>query len=416
MENSELAVKSEVAATRLRYEQQVNNLQNELTAMQHQCERFKKDRDTFKQLVEAAQKQISDMKSNRRSIITSSSDDDDKSKIVALEQQIGCIEDELSEARLEASKVRTELVSELTAAEIKMSEMQSKLNELEEEKILGGGKGKVPGTKTRLELSWQKEREELSRLLQETSTLARDLRQTLFEVERERDKERLESRRKIDQIKKTTEEEIEEGRRKVTELQSDLLELRDAHAKLRTANEKLRRDRDRYEKEREYLLKRRIEHDGERKVGALLQTVDELVRIAPDLQIVTKPKNANDKTPTTLNAPIPTPPRRSKSRSPSPGPGDETRQLPISTVLARLAEASEELRRYQRFCDDERDRDRVRRSGMRRAASTENDNILEVNPNRPILRVQRPGGPGSLYRKSLSLDQSMQAEQAGVKL
>ena len=33
-----------------------------------------------------------------------------------------------------------------------------------------------------MELAWQKEREDQQRLLQETATLARDLRQTLFEV------------------------------------------------------------------------------------------------------------------------------------------------------------------------------------------------------------------------------------------
>ena len=33
-------------------------------------------------------------------------------------------------------------------------------------------------------------------------------------------------------------------------------------------------------------------------------------------------------------------------------------------------------------------------------------------PGRPVMRVNRNGG--SLYRKSLSLDQSMQAEQQGV--
>ncbi|XP_058061394.1 uncharacterized protein LOC131211792 isoform X2 [Anopheles bellator] len=411
LEASEVNVKSEVAATRLRYEQQVTNLHNELTAMQRQCERFKRDRDTFKQLVEAAQKQIGDMKANRRSLasVTSSSDDDDKTKIVALEQQIGCLEDELSEARLEASKVRTELVSELSASEIKISEMQSKINELEEEKIMGSGKSKVPGTKTRLELSWQKEREELQRLVQETSTLARDLRQTLFEVERERDKEKLESKRKVDQIKKTTEEEIDEGRRKVTELQSDLLELRDAHAKLRTANEKLRRDRDRYEKERENATRRRIEAEGDRRVATLLQTVDELVQLTPEVQ-KSVPKDSIT-TPTgktvTANSPIPTPPMRHKS--PSPGPGVSHPQQSITTVLARLAEASEDLRRYQRMCDEEKDRERARRGGgMRRAASQENDTIHDA---RPVTRVNRNGG--SLYRKSLSLDQSMQAEQQG---
>lgn len=38
------------------------------------------------------------------------------------------MEDELSEARLEASKLKTELVSEKSAWEVKMSEMQSKVN------------------------------------------------------------------------------------------------------------------------------------------------------------------------------------------------------------------------------------------------------------------------------------------------
>lgn len=191
-----------------------------------------------------------------------SSDDDDKSKIAYLEQQvsevtnvvqvntfnlmltrqIGHLEDQLVESRLESSKVKTELVSERSANEIKISEMQSKLNEFEEERVIGSGSTKLPGMKTKLELSWQKEREDQQRLLQETSTLARDLRQTLFEVERERDKERLESKRKLDQTKRATEEEMEEGRKKIAELQCDLLELRDVHAKLRTSNEKLRRE------------------------------------------------------------------------------------------------------------------------------------------------------------------------------
>lgn len=44
------------------------------------------------------------------------------------------------------------------------------------------GRSRITGTKTRLELAWQKEREEQQRLIQESSTLARDLRQTLLEV------------------------------------------------------------------------------------------------------------------------------------------------------------------------------------------------------------------------------------------
>uniref|UniRef100_A0A0K8UPD3 Uncharacterized protein n=1 Tax=Bactrocera latifrons TaxID=174628 RepID=A0A0K8UPD3_BACLA len=417
LQNSELQLKSEVASTRLRYEQQVKNLSAELTSMQRQCEKFKKDRDAFKQMLESAQKKIGELKSNTGRQSRSSmhsSDDDDKSKIAYLEQQIGCLEDQLVEARLEVSKVKTELVSERSANEIKISEMQSKLNEFEEERVIGSGRTKIPGMKTKLELSWQKEREDQQRLLQETSTLARDLRQTLFEVERERDKERLESKRRLDQLKRSTEEEMEEGRRKIAELQCDLLELRDVHAKLRTSNEKLRRERERYEKE---LVKRRMEQDGgERKVGALLQTVDELVKIAPDLKMVTTSSRSTSSSGNTLR-PDAAGTTRQRSRSPSPSSALNNSQ--ITNVLARLAEASEELRKFQRLNEDENERTRVRRSNLRRAASQENDPhgsqssvASAAGSTRTGSKLSRSSGHnGSLIRKSLSLDHSIQKDQ-----
>lgn len=104
----------------------------------------------------------------------------------------------------------------------------------------------------------------------------------------------------------------------------------------------------------------------------------------------------------------PNKPIRSKSRSPSPGPP----AIQISSVLARLAEASEELRKYQRSCEDEKERDKARRGGMRRAASTENE-----TPELPrhSMRLSRSSTHnGSLYRKSLSLDQSMQHNDQSI--
>lgn len=179
--------------------------------------------------------------------------------------------------------------------------------QLEEERLLTSGRTKVIGTRTRMELAWQKEREEQQRLLQETSTLARDLRQTLFEVERERDKERLEARRKQEQLKKSAEEEQEENRRKLNELQCDLLELRDAHAKLRTTNEKLRREKERNEKEKDELRtvvnsKKKVDLSEEKKVNVLLEQVERLLKMIPESQ---DPSRAT----------TPTPPRRSRVRS-----------------------------------------------------------------------------------------------------
>ena len=43
----------------------------------------------------------------------------------------------------------------------------------------------------------------------------------------------------------------EDAKRQITDLQYDLLELRDAHAKLRTTNEKLRRDQERARQNRD---------------------------------------------------------------------------------------------------------------------------------------------------------------------
>ena len=53
-----------------------------------------------------------------------------KSQIATLEQQISCMEDELSEARIESSRLKTELVSERSAWDVKVSEMTSRINEV----------------------------------------------------------------------------------------------------------------------------------------------------------------------------------------------------------------------------------------------------------------------------------------------
>lgn len=47
-----------------------------------------------------------------------------------LEKQISCMEDELSETRLEASRLKAELFSEKSASHVKVSELQSRINEV----------------------------------------------------------------------------------------------------------------------------------------------------------------------------------------------------------------------------------------------------------------------------------------------
>lgn len=105
-------------------------------------------------------------------------------------------------------------------------------------------------------------------------------------MEKERDRERLEARRRLEQQKRGNEEEQAEVRRKVTELQSDLLELRDAHAKLRTSCEKLRRDKERVERERDEAKKtateaRKADNESEKRVVQLLAEVQKMKDLCP---------------------------------------------------------------------------------------------------------------------------------------
>ncbi|XP_015588016.1 titin homolog [Cephus cinctus] len=419
LSNADRLRKADLAQCKMRYEHRITAINDEIQSIQNQLSRYKRERDTYKHMLEGAQKTIADLKTvrQRRQSTTSTgkSDEDEETlalNISVLEKQISCMEDELSESRLEASKLKTELVSEKSAWQVKLSEMQSRINELEEERILASGRTKIPGLKVRMELAWQKEREEQQRLLQETTTLARDLRQTLFEIERERDKERLENKRKQDQQKKIFDEEKEENKKKLIELQCDLLELRDAHAKLRTSNEKMRREKERHEREREELRdiiasKRRQEQNEARNVNILLQQVDDLMKLFPELS--TKMEN---KTPDTYT---PTPPRRlkgPKSRESSPmleskedikgsssNLGGRTEKLEYT--IGKLMEVAKELQQSKK-ASDESSSTKTKKFG-KRSTSIDNDTSSRTTPSRSIGdKTHKP----SLKRKSLSLEQT----------
>ncbi|KAM3967746.1 LOW QUALITY PROTEIN: uncharacterized protein ACR2FA_011294 [Aphomia sociella] len=405
LEQADKSRKAELIDTKMRYEDQMNSMREELKSLHTQVSRFKRERDNYKQMLDAAQKSMSEMKSTgnsrtQRASISSTDEEEYRSKVASLEQQVACLEDELCEARMLSSKLNTELVSEKSAAEVRLAEMQSRLNEYEEERLLTSGRARVAGLATRMELAWHKERDEQQRLLQETSTLARDLRQTLFEVERERDKERLDMKRRIDQLKRTTEEETEEAKKKVTELQCDLLELRDAHAKLRTANEKLRRDKERHDRDRDQnkLLVgslKRAQQEDDRIITQLLETIEDLMKQSPDLFR----SDSNVKPEKTLMTP--TPPRRnrsskSRSRSATPESVEANSAAEAAATAARLRRLTDELR-ASRIAE----RQRRQQASARRAMSTEPRDTLSVTP-----ASRTPSRAPSLKKRSISLEQT----------
>ncbi|XP_078044160.1 uncharacterized protein LOC144473808 isoform X1 [Augochlora pura] len=418
LENMEKAKKADLAQCKMRYEHRITAINDEIHTIQNQLSRYKRERDTYKHMLEGAQKTIADLKSTRsRHSNVSSGKSDEEEEIsgtnkLILERQINSLEDELSEARLETSRLKAELVSEKSASHVKVSELQSRINELEEERVLTSGRTKIPGLKVRMELAWQKEREEHQRLLQETATLARDLRQTLFEIERERSKERLENKRRQDQLKKVYDEEKEESRKKLLELQCDLLELRDAHAKLRTSNEKMRREKERHEKEREELRdaimkKSRQEQTELRNINVLLQQVNDLTKLFPELNGIAENGTSSTYTPT--------PPRRlkgPKSRESSPlldsksdlrgsnsQLGERTDKLEYT--IKKLMDVARELKDSKKIAD-ETNVMRMKKLG-KRSTSVESDPGKGMTTNRSKPRLQR---------KSLSLEQTARNEES----
>ncbi|XP_076649379.1 uncharacterized protein LOC143357069 isoform X3 [Halictus rubicundus] len=417
LENMEKAKKADLAQCKMRYEHRITAINDEIKTIQSQLSRYKRERDTYKHMLEGAQKTIADLKSarSRHSNASSGKSDEEEeisgtSKLV-LERQINSLEDELSEARLETSRLKAELVSEKSASHVKVSECQSRINELEEERMLTSGRTKIPGLKVRMELAWQKEREEHQRLLQETATLARDLRQTLFEIERERSKERLENKRRQDQLKKVYDEEKEESRKKLLELQCDLLELRDAHAKLRTSNEKMRREKERHEKEREELRdvitkKSRQEQSELRNINVLLQQVNDLTKLFPELNGIAENGTSSTYTPT--------PPRRlkgPKSRESSPlldakpDLRDSNSQLGERTdkleyTIKKLMDVARELKDSKKTTD-EANVMRMKKFGKRSTS-------VESDPGKGMTSRSKP----RLQRKSLSLEQTARNEES----
>ncbi|KAG7162848.1 SOGA3-like [Homarus americanus] len=309
-----------------------------------------------------------------------------------LNAQITEFEDKLADARLENTKLRNGAIDQKTNFEIQLCDLQTKLNEYEEDRLLVGGSRRVPGLRTRLELNWQKEREEQQRLIQETATLAKDLRQ----VERERDLERLEAKRKIDQLKMTVGQETTDTKTKVQELQRDLLELREAHAKLRQINEKLRREKDRTEVEREAMR--------DKFLGTSREHLNQQAKME---RLTDEMRKVKDLAPLVLGEAID---GRDGSLTKLPGDAKPKTKEEFTESLKKACRNMEELKRMMNLSDD---KDRLRRAPSFRRALSDLDSEDEGLPLRPRSQqrgtLHKPGAKGqrALYRKAQSLDHQM---------
>merc|ERR1719347_1882564 len=306
--------------------------------------------------------------------------------------QLHVLEDELADAKMESAKAQANMMAQKSNFEIQVAELNSKINELEEESLIDSGRARIAGTRTKMELAWQKERESQKKLINELNTMNRDLKSTLLEIEKEKERERLDSRRKVEAMKRAFEDEHEDTKKQITDLQYDLLELRDAHAKLRTTNEKLRRDQGKSDDVRSVSRKSRSETGEARKISRLITDMDDFLQVVPKLlgsDIMTKEE------------------RNGRSVR-----DDEKSivRMEFKSALHRIKETKEELENLHRITEEE-----TKRSGMVRGESMES-NVDESPRGRTGLRNASQTASSqkrALYGKAVSMGDGM-AENANI--
>lgn len=132
----------------------------------------------------------------------------------------------------------------------------------------------------------------------------------------------------------------------------------------------------------------------------MLQLVDDLFKMSPESvqsSIMKKPPTPNMQKRLTKTNSV------EKERPENQLAGNMEQ---VTNLIGRLMAASEDVRQFQKSLGD--DRDRVRRSAMRRATSVENggsDNERSIGGR--ISKSSSTTQNGILYRKSLSVDQSL---------
>jgi len=390
--------KSDVNNTKMKFDSKIAIMTEEIHALKSQASKYRRERETYKEMFEGVQKKLTDVKGGKSAPGDSADDlNTARSKISDMTYQVHVLEDDLAESKMEAAKAQASMMSQKSNYEIQVAELNSKINEMEEESLIDSGRARIAGTRTKMELAWQKERESQKKLINELNTMSRDLKSTLLEVEKEKERDRLDSKRKIEAMKRAFEEEQDDTKKQITDLQYDLLELRDAHAKLRTTNEKLRRDKDRSVDDVRAQGKTRSEYGEEKKVQRLISDMDEFLSVLPKFlgsDILEK----DDKS----------------ARSSRLDNEKSLAKMEFKTALLRVKETKEELDQLHRITEEEM----KRRSRRGESCETINEESPGARGRTGMRNASHSASSQkrALYRKAVSMGDGMSADGAGGNL
>lgn len=391
LEHSGHVHKAEQAAMRADYESRVTCMANEVQSLQAQIVSLARERDQIREKLEEAAKEMSTLKSSsvrRERSRSREAFDTAQKRAEQLMLQVDDLKNQLEESLTDNRKLRIQLEADRSSYEIQISSLKSKLNQHEERNILDASRGSAKAyAKTRLELAWEKERSDLQRVLGETQSAVKDLREKLIRIESERDAEREASTKAIQDMRRRLDVGQDDVSKDIVELQTELEEVKDAHERLKTQYERLRRERDRLDREREDWRQRvATTMDVQALVGNITDDVKKLADLVQLEGIFAEDQS---------KAQAARRPLRTGST-----PKDD-----LVNILKKVVHQADDLKAA---CKPLRDEDLIRRTTSFRRAISSTDMANQPNVVTPLIRAP-PRTRSSVQRKTLSLGQGMSA-------
>ncbi|KAH9419233.1 Protein soga3, partial [Dermatophagoides pteronyssinus] len=236
LEHSETSHKGELAALHAEYESRMRLLGEEVEHLQQQMVHLAQERDRYRESLEKSNKDQGTFKGTFRN------------EIEDLHSQLRIVRTDLEGALLENRNLKIQHGTEKSTWQIQLAEYKTKINQLEERILLETRGSTRNYARTKMELAWEKERQENLRLLQDTQKFIQELRDKLVGSESLHEKEREQARRQLLELKTNMDKEHVETQQKIAELQFDLLALKEVHARLKSQNERYKRERGMFEK------------------------------------------------------------------------------------------------------------------------------------------------------------------------
>lgn len=233
LEHSETSHKGELAAVHAEYEGRMKLLGEEVEHLQQQIAALTDERDQFRDQLEQFNKE------KEKKLFKGSFRDE----IEDLNSQLRIVRSDLEGALLENRNLKIQHGTERSTWQIQLAEYKTQINQLEERILLETRGSTRTYARTKMELAWEKERQENQRLLQETQKFIQELRDKLIGTESLREKERDEAHKNLLELKTNMDREHVETQRKIAQLQLDLLALKEVHARLRSQNERYKKER-----------------------------------------------------------------------------------------------------------------------------------------------------------------------------